>query len=445
MRALRKLLLILLVFALFSALGVAGVAVGVYFHLARDLPKITGIDDYRPAVSTRVLAADGSLIGEFFEERRDPVPLEVVPQHVRDAFLGAEDADFYHHPGIDIPGIVRAAIENFRAGEVRQGASTITQQVVKRIFLSPERKLERKLKEWILAYRLERYLSKDDILEIYLNEIYFGHGAYGIEVAAQTFFGKSVTELTLAEASLLAGLPKAPNKYNPYASLTNAKIRQQYVLDQMVQHGMIDADMRREAYEQELALSEPDAAVNPAAEYVEWVRRDLVERYGNERVLRGGLVVETALDPAMQDAARAAVQHGLRDLDKRMGYRGPVEHVAWEDVAKTLERLREQTLEHDAVVTGLVREIDDERRQVVVDTGAIVGRLPVSAMEWASPPGTGRTVRTPSSVLEVGDVIRVRIVGSVTPGEPLELALEQGPRRRARCSRSTRRPATCGR
>ena len=432
MRVLKKLLLILLIFAGFCLLGgLIAVVVG-YNYLAKDLPKISKIDDYRPAVATRVFAVDGSLMGEFFEERRHPIGLERVPEQVRQAFLAAEDADFYEHDGIDPKGIIRAVIANAKTGERTQGASTITQQVVKRIFLSPERSYERKLKEWILAWRLERHLSKDEILEIYLNEIFFGHNAYGISAAAQVYFGKEVEELTLSESTLLAGLPKAPSRHNPYNNIEAAKIRQLYVLDQMVANRMINSAERDLVYSVELNLQPATADVNPAAEYLEWIRRVLVERYGNDTVLREGLTVETVMDPVLQRAGRAAVSKGLRAIDRRMGYRGPLERVDWKDSDKILEELRKQVPETGAILQGLVRAVHDKNKQVIVDVGPVAGEIALLNMDWATKPDpdvhfSARVLRRPSQALEVGDLVLVRVLGSVVPGHPLSLALEQVP------------------
>jgi len=237
---------------------VAGLALAVfYIELDRSLPSIQSLKNYHPPLVSSVYAADGSLIGEFYTERRYLVPLQEIPPHVVKAFLASEDVRFYEHGGVDLPGIIRATLKNLEAGEIVQGGSTITQQVVKSLLLTPEKTYVRKLKEAILAYRIDHALSKNEILYLYLNQIYFGAGAYGVEAAARTYFDKHTTELTLAQGAMLAGLPKAPSRFSPTQNFSVAKDRQEYVLKRMAEVGFITSDEAKRALAEPLHFTKP--------------------------------------------------------------------------------------------------------------------------------------------------------------------------------------------
>ena len=236
----RRIALALVGLVVLAVAGAAGTAIALYLALVSDLPDLHGIDDYRPALASTVYDRDGRPIGEFFDERRRLVRLDELPQHVILAFVAGEDDAFFEHSGIDFRSILRAAWADFTAGEIVQGGSTITQQTVKSLLLSPERRFDRKLKEMILARRLEQHLTKDEILVVYLNQIYFGGGAWGIGEAARTYFGKKVGELTVSEGAMLAGLPKAPSRFSPLGNYEAADNRRQYVLGRMVAVGFID-------------------------------------------------------------------------------------------------------------------------------------------------------------------------------------------------------------
>jgi penicillin-binding protein 1A len=323
--------------------GVLGL-VGLFWYHGRDVSALDGraLREYRPAQVTRILARDGStVIGEIFEERRTFIAYEDVPSHVENAFLAAEDADFYRHEGMDYFGMVRALLANVRAGEVRQGASTITQQVVKNFLLSPERTLERKVQELILARRLEQTLSKQEILELYLNDLYLGHGRYGIEEAARFYFGKSVRDIDVGQAALLATLPKAPGKASPFADPRRAKARQVYVLEQMAKHGFATPREVKRWIDAPLALGPapaPDPGGPGADEFVDAVRATLEERYGPERMRTLGATVVTTVDLEVQRAARTALLEGLVAVDRRRGYG----HGIAPAKPKNLERARAQ-------------------------------------------------------------------------------------------------------
>lgn len=320
-------------FSLGSVLGlIAAAAVGVYIsQLSSSLPSVNVLRNYEPPVMTRIHAADGSLVAEYARERRLFLPIQAIPQRIRDAFLSAEDSSFYQHSGIDPQAVIRALVTNLRnrGSNARPvGASTITQQVAKNFLLTNEVSYERKVKEAILSLRIESAFTKDEILERYLNEIYLGLGAYGVAAAALVYFDKSVHELTLAESAYLAALPKAPNNYHPFREPERAIERRNWVLERMMLDGIITQDEYREAIAEPLRVK-PRARSQFlfASEYfAEEVRRELIELYGEENLYGGGLSVRTSLDPRLQRLARKALMDGLIKIDvDRTGWRGPVE------------------------------------------------------------------------------------------------------------------------
>ena len=283
-----------------------------------DLPSRDEILHWKPPLVTEVYDRNGKLIGEFFLQRRIYVPISKIPKKLKLAFLAAEDARFYHHKGIDLAGIIRALIADIKARRFVQGGSTITQQVAKNMFLTPEKTISRKIKEMILAMKLERVLTKDKILELYLNLIYFGYGSYGVAAAAQTYFGKSLDQLTLAECALLAGLPKAPGKYSPFINIDAAYKRRNWVLKRMLEEGFITEKEYRVAVREGIVLArERVRRVDLAPYFNEFIRRRLVERFGERKVLTGGLKVYTTLDLGAQRAAKRALLKGLLEIEKR--------------------------------------------------------------------------------------------------------------------------------
>jgi len=308
---------VLIVLGVMFLLPAAGV-IGAYFYFSFDLPKITSLDDYRPALVSRVTAADGTCIGEFSIERRYLVGIDDIATVMVQAIVAAEDDRFFEHSGINYWSILRAAIKNIRSLEIKQGGSTITQQIVKSLLLSPERKFSRKIKEAILATRIEKHLSKDDILTLYLNQIYFGHGAYGIEAAARAYFGKHASELNVAEASLLAGLPKAPSYYSPFNDLDRSKKRQKYVLARMYKQGFLSLAEIRATARQPLVFVDASKDLHAEKSYfLEHVRRLVEKKHGADYIYREGLTIETTLDLAMQAAAEKAVRKGVAAYQKR--------------------------------------------------------------------------------------------------------------------------------
>lgn len=313
-----RLLRTALFFTLTLAVSTACLAALAYQHYARNLPRVDSLQDYRPKSVTLVYDAKGRVIAEFSRERRYVIPLEQMPLHVRRAFIAAEDANFYDHPGLDWTSLVRAVYRNLKNGRLVQGGSTITQQTTRALLLSREKTVRRKMKEMILAWRLDRALSKDQILHIYLNEIYLGHGAYGVEAAARAYFDKTAAELTLAEGALIAGLPPAPSRYDPHRASDLARRRQAYVLGRMVKAGFITAQEAQKALEVELTFKSRKRPNNDAAPYfTAQVRKLLIEQFGPDRPFEDGLRVYTTIDLDLQAQAEKAAREGLAELDRR--------------------------------------------------------------------------------------------------------------------------------
>jgi penicillin-binding protein 1A len=416
--------------AALAGLGIAaaaGAAFLIYQAIVRDLPDLRKIDDYRPPLTSVVYDRDGRPMGEFYEERRRLVRLEEVPRHVILAFVAGEDDKFFEHSGIDVRSIFRAAWADLTAGGIVQGGSTITQQTVKSLLLTPERRFDRKLKEMILARRIEQHLSKDEILSLYLNQIYFGSGAWGIGEAARTYFGKSVDQLTVGEGALLAGLPKAPSKFSPNVNPQAAEDRRRYVLGRMRDLGFIDEATWKDAVAHPPRISGPkeEADYPAAAWFTEEVRRTLFDRLGSAKVLRGGLRIETTCDLHLQEAAQDAVRSGLVALDHREGWNGPVRHVT--DVPAEVERLgRENQLEPSAEggaapalgagrkLLAVVTSVSDASNVARVAAGPGVSfEVPLAEVAWARhrDPSHLSVPRTRiSQVFSVGDVVRFQLV-----------------------------------
>ncbi len=413
---------------LFSIAAVlAMVAGGVYYyHISQDLPAITSLRDYQPPVITTVHADNGQKIAEFYKYRRIVLPLTKIPEQLVNAFVDAEDARFFQHTGIDIISVFRAFIKNMTAGEIVQGGSTITQQVAKSFFLSSERTYVRKIKEAILSYRIEKRFSKQDILFLYLNQIYLGHGAYGVEAAAENYFGKTAAELTLAECALLAGLPQAPSRYSPFRFPTRAKNRQIYVLNQMVERGHITADQARTARDMNLDIKPVKSWFQEMTPwYSEYVRQYIMDRYGKEALYYQGLEIHTAVNVDMQEAARQKIEQGLRDLDKRQGYRGPLDHLDLADIEPFLAK-QAAAVDQDnstepadligSIVKGVVVDVNDKDETVLVRFAGGRGHIPFSDMTWARKPDPEvawwrpyARIKKPSQALAIGDVILVKI------------------------------------
>ncbi len=420
-----------------AVVGIA-VAAGAYYYFSRDLPVITSLEEYNPPVVSTVYADDGRTIAEFFDERRFVIEMSEMPAHLVEAFIAAEDSRFYQHEGIDIYSIARAFIKNIEAGTVVQGGSTITQQVAKSFFLTPERSYARKIKEAILAYRIDRYFKKDEILYLYMNQIYLGNSAYGVEAAARRYFGKNAAALTLAESAMLAGLTSAPSRYSPNAHPNRAKNRQIYVLNRMVAQDFITSREAEEAISEEIEI-QPRISLfaEKVPYYSEHVRRVLESMYGRDLLYRGGITVYTNVNVEMQEAASKAVDKGLREIDKRRGYRGPLRNLEMqeiEDFSRALQQSMDmEPLTEGMIIQGVVIDVDDAKNNVKVRVGNEVGIIAIEDMKWARRPdprvpyGTV-LVQRPGEVLRKGDVIEVKIKEQKSsPGAEWKLALEQTP------------------
>lgn len=414
---------------------------GTYFYFSENLPKITNLKDYRPPVITTVYSDDNRKIAEFYKERRIVVPLSKMPPMLKEAFVAAEDARFYTHKGIDVFSIIRAFFKNIEAGTIVQGGSTITQQVTKSFLLSPEKSYTRKLKEAILAYRIDKSFSKEEILFLYLNQIYLGHGAYGVEAASENYFGKSVQELNLAECAILAGLPQAPSRYSPFRHPERAKQRQIYTLNRMVAEDYITNVQATEAINQVLDIKpRRNWYIEEVPVYTEHIRRYLEKKYGTDTLYKEGLQVYAAVNIEMQKAAGREITKGLNSLDKRQGYRGPLNHLAPEDIEAYSKELQEEhderPLEEGQAVKGVVIGVNDNEKTVTVRMGSALGTIDIKDMRWARKPDPEvsfyeNRVNHPGEVLRVGDVILAKIKGKSEETDLWSLALEQTPKAQA--------------
>ncbi len=410
-----------------ALVAAAGVAIYVG-SVTKDLPDYEVLARYEPPVTTRVHASDGALMGEFARERRLYLPIQAVPDRVKAAFLSAEDKNFYSHPGVDITGLVRAVVTNVQnvgSGRRPVGASTITQQVAKNFLLDSSVTYDRKIREMILSFRIEQAYSKDRILELYLNEIFFGLGAYGIAGAALTYFDKSVNELTVAESAYLAALPKGPSNYHPFRNTERAIERRNWVIDQMVANGYVEPEEAEKAKASSLGVTPRRGGTYLfAGEYfTEEVRRAIISRYGEDALYEGGLSVRTTLDPKMQVVARKALQNGLLKYDTLRGYRGPVTSIDvsgdWGVPLGEVERLSDVPEWRLAVVLassdqGLDVGLQPSRQA----SGALSDERETASvskenMSWAlryTADGKRLKADSPAEVLKAGDVVFVEKV-----------------------------------
>ncbi|NVJ21092.1 MULTISPECIES: penicillin-binding protein 1A [Myxococcus] len=466
------------------------VGVGAYIYYSRDLPSVDALQHYQLPQVTKVTCADGSICAEYAFEKRTVVRVADLPPHVRDAFLAAEDADFYKHVGLDPFGIARAAIKNLIPGSRKSGASTITQQVVKNLLLTPERSLSRKIREWILTPRVEEALTKDQILGLYINQSYYGKRRYGVEEAAVYYFGKHAKELSVGEAAVLAGTVQIPHRINPETNMTRAKSRQRYVLGQMANHGFVPRNIAEAELDKPIVLApRPQQGVGPY--YAEEIRRTLIERYGEHAVMEGGLRVDIAMVPKLQVAAEQAVREGLEAVDRRQGYRGPrgtLDDAQWARlrgmVATRIEeagrRLKDQgyvadlaplakaekpepkaeteedgaeeqrpdlTPEDEAPpseeelmvravllkplseglrLTGYVTELDEKRNVARVDLVGRTAEIAYPSVTWARQKGKGAP-KNISDVFTKGQLVYVRILKAPPAPAFVEATLDQVP------------------
>ena len=397
----------------------AAATVGVFYYFSRGLPKITSLTDYRPSIISTVYSDDNKIIAEFAAERRIVVPLEKIPLKLQQAFISAEDDRFYKHQGIDIFSIIRAFIKNIEAGTVVQGGSTITQQVTKSFLLTPERSYKRKIREAMLAYQIDRDFSKDDILYLYLNQIYLGHGAYGVQAASENYFGKNVEDLNLAECAILAGLPQAPSRYTPFHHPERAKQRQIYVLNRMVAEGYITDVEASEAINTVMDIKpRQNLFLEQVPVFTEHIRRYVVNKYGEDALMTQGMKIYAAVNVDMQKAAVEAVQKGLKELDQREGYNGPLEQLAPDQIetfSNELElKINDAPLSAGQTSKAVVIDVDNKAEKVTVRMGKERGIIAFKTMRWARVPDpkvayfNGR-IQRPGQALSVGDVILVSL------------------------------------
>ncbi|MEW6053727.1 MAG: PBP1A family penicillin-binding protein [Nitrospirota bacterium] len=422
---------IIIILAAISIL--AGISAGTYLAISMGLPSLEEIKEYKPSEGTKIYADDDVMIGELKAEKGIFVPIGKIPDHMINSVIAVEDSRFWRHKGIDYLAIGRAIIKDILYVGLKEGGSTITQQLAKVMFLTPEKTLKRKLREAVLAIKIEKDLEKKEILELYLNKIYFGHGAYGVEMASRIYFGKSVRDITLIEASLIAGLIKAPTFYSPFNDLAKAKNRQRIVLNRLEEEGYIKRSEKEQAMKQPITLSSMRKGMEANNYFIDYIKKYLEERYGIEKVYKGDLRVYTTLDRNAQTAASRAVQQGLRELDKRRGWRGPVEQKKDVDIEKEL-KTKELT---SVVVTnpgdisnGLVLKVAP--REAIIKTRGIIGKLSVEDARWAAKvidPGkrSSQVLKdfTLSKILKPGDIVKVSIKS--IRGSNVQLALEQEP------------------
>jgi len=433
-----------------------------FFFLIRELPSVESLKNYNPPLITTVLDKNGQKAGEFFKERRALVPYSEFPTVLVQAFVAAEDGRFFEHKGLNLKAIFRAFLANLKAGRKVQGGSTITQQVARSLLLSSEKTYRRKLKEAVLALRMEKNLSKEESLYLYLNQIYLGHGAYGVGMAAEIYFRKKVRDLNLAECSLLAGLPQAPSRFSPIYNPEKARERQVYVLQRMEEEFYIDKEQVSQVSQIPLKVFLRGKYHEKAPYYMETVRQSLLQHLDEQLLLTSGLIIKTAMDLSFQEMARKHLQTGLKSLDKRQGFRGALAQLEEEDMIRdffkkeeaelmkkrrefrlimpvTGERLNESDKDEEAylkrikqgeTLKALVREVSDKNKRVLIQLpfGAL-GVLPLENMKWARKPDPKLSFKffsleKPSLALKKGDIILVKVEKRLESEEDQKILFE---------------------
>lgn len=403
--------------ATFALVVLLSLAFVVIKDFSEDLPDYEQLKNYNPIITTRVYSADGSLISEFSKEKRIFVPISNIPENLIHAFLAAEDANFYKHSGVDFMAIFRTSINNFvgilKGEPGLGGASTITQQVVKNFLLTRERTMQRKVKEAILAFRMSKAFSKDRILELYLNQIYLGSGAYGVAAAAQVYFDKSVDELNLEEVALLATLPKAPSKLDPRKNIVKAKERRDWVLERMINEHFIEEEDGKLAMEQPIKLVEgkSESDLVHASFFSDSVKKELTDLYGSDNVFENGIVVQTTLDPKLQNLAVKVFEKGIEEYDQKHGYHGALGQIdvngKWHE---ELQKFDPKKIYKESWYKSVVLNLAKDIATIGIENGEL-GSIEFNSLKWASRykniNSRGPAVKKISDVLKVGDVILV--------------------------------------
>jgi len=407
----------------------------LFFYYSHRLPDFTPLKERNLNAYSIVYSEEDEVVGKFLVDNRIPIPYERIPKQLINAFIAAEDAEFFQHKGIDYKGILRAMFKNLIAGRIVQGGSTITQQVTKTFFLTPKRSLLRKLKEVAYSFGLERDLSKEEILTLYLNNIYLGNGAYGVEAAAESYFNKRAEQLNLAEIAMMAGLVKAPSRYSPVNNLKRAKDRQAYVLTRMTKLGFISPEQKEKNLRIPLKIQSRESAYFSKAPYfTEFIRHQVERKYGKEKLYQEGLRIYTTIDLSLQRTAQKSVETGLRELDKREGFRGPLHTLSPKEVKELLNKKKGSLtpLPQNEIFEGVVLSKEDSKKFYTIWVEDRKGILPFSEMSWAlnikpTPNYKPQKVKTPGDLLNPGDVIHVRVKETSKKDQPTVLTLEQEP------------------
>ena len=407
----------------------------LFFYHSHRLPDFAPLKERNLNAFSIVYSEEDEVIGKYLMENRIPISYERIPKQLVNAFIAAEDADFFQHKGVDYKGILRALFKNFLAGRIVQGGSTITQQVTKTFFLTPKRSLTRKLKEVAYAFGLEQNLTKEEILALYLNNIYLGNGAYGVEAAADSYFNKRVEQLNLAEMAMMAGLVKAPSRYSPVNNLKRARDRQAYVLTRMAELAFISQEQREKALRIPLKIQSRESAYFSRAPYfTELIRHQVERKYGKEKLYQEGLRIYTTLDLSLQKNAQRSVEAGLRELDKREGFRGPIQTLSPKEALELPNKKKGSLppLPQKEIFEGVILSKEDAKKSYTVWVEDRKGILPFSEMSWAltikrTPTYKPEKVKTAGDLLKPGDVIYVRMKEPPKKDQPLLLTLEQEP------------------
>jgi penicillin-binding protein 1A len=408
----------------------------LFFYYSHHLPDFNPLKERPLNAFSIVYSEEDEVVGKFLMENRIPIAYDRIPKPLVNAFIAAEDSEFFRHKGIDFRGITRAMVKNLMAGRIVQGGSTITQQVTKIFFLTPKRSFLRKLKEVAYAFGLERSMSKEEILSLYLNNIYLGNGAYGVEAAADSYFNKRTEQLNLAEMAMMAGLVKAPSRYSPINNLKRAKERQAYVLTRMADLGFISLEEKEKALQTSLRIQSRESAYFSKAPYfTEFIRHQVERKYGKEKLYQEGLRIYTTLDLSLQREAQKDVEIGLRDLDKRQGFRGPIRVLSQKEV-KELPNKKKGTLPsliQNNIYEGVILSKEDPKKYYTVWVEDRKGILPYSEMSWAlqaKPASTTekpKRIKSPADLLNPGDVVNVRVKELPRKDQPPTLSLDQEP------------------